>query len=98
MTPTYPTKLNPRTIAGDCLITAKSMAVRNTFSALDCSTPKVRQAFAKISQDHLNMADEVFRLMQKRGWYAVQEAVPQHLSQVASEFQATTGGWMQGQA
>jgi len=68
----------------DCLNTSKHFAIVDCINTLESSSSQVRQAFGRLTQEHQSMADDWFRLMNRRGWYQVSEARPEARSQVAN--------------
>ncbi|MBI2874604.1 MAG: spore coat protein [Firmicutes bacterium] len=84
--------VSDQTIAIDCLLSSKCMAVRDVIGAVECATPELRQAMVHMNQDHLNMARDVFEYLQQRGWYNVPSAESQLVSQFASQYQPPIQG------
>ncbi len=80
------THLDDRAIANDILGGSKFMAEAYAKSALDSSSPQLRQAFASIYMDNLAHNERIFRLMQQRGWYSVEQADQQQINQLQSKF------------
>lgn len=82
-----PQRLSAKVMATDCLNGAKMMAARDVVGAMDSTNPGVRQAFLQMSRDHLEMADELFQVMQWKGWYRVSMADQQMINQAQQQFQ-----------
>lgn len=85
----------------DCLNTSKHFSIIDCINTLESSSSQVRQAFSRLTQEHQSMADDWFRLMSRRGWYQVQEARPEAISQVAnhiSTLQTSMQSTMPGQS
>ncbi|MBP0979672.1 MAG: spore coat protein [Oscillospiraceae bacterium] len=57
----------------------------NTF-ANECSNPAVKNEFMNILNEEHQIQFEVFSEMQKRGWYAVQQAEQQKVSQAKQKY------------
>lgn len=53
----------------------KTCASSYAMSATECSTPQLRDLFAKASQDAIRRQHELYTLMEQRGWY---RALPAH--------------------
>jgi spore coat protein CotF len=58
-----------RTIAGDCLNDAKTMAVRAIWAATEISHVGLRRALSEMARYHLDEAYEFYRYMEQQGWY-----------------------------
>ncbi len=58
----------------------------NTF-ANECSSPQLRTAFMDILQEEHQMQAELFDEMSSRGWYQVQMADSDKISQTKTKFQ-----------
>jgi len=78
-------KLSDRTIATDCLNDCKQAAVKTITAATEATSPTLRQSLATLSREHLDMAYDMFKFMQSRGWYQVPAASPQVMNQVHQE-------------
>jgi spore coat protein CotF len=74
-------------MAIDCLNSTKYLVLRDAYGAMETATPQLRQAFSRMAQEHLAMADEWFGLMQSRGWYQVFQARPEMLAQTMNHVQ-----------
>jgi spore coat protein CotF len=59
-----------RTIATDCLDSAKNMAVRAIWAATEVSHVGLRRALSEMSRFHLDSAYEFYKYMEQQGWYA----------------------------
>lgn len=68
----------------DCLNTSKHFSIIDCINTLESSSSQVRQAFSRFTQEHQSMADDWFRLMSRRGWYPIQEARPEAISQMTN--------------
>ena len=58
----------------------------NTF-ANECSNPAVKSEFMNILNEEHQIQFEVFSELQKRGWYPVQQAEQQKVSQAKQKYQ-----------
>ena len=76
--------VSPQAISIDCLNTSKHLSIIDCMNTLESSSSQVRQAFGRFTQEHQAMADDWFRLMERRGWYQVQEARPESRTQTAN--------------
>ncbi len=84
----YHQQISAVSVAIDCLNSAKYLALRDTQGAMEASTPQLRQAYSRMTQEHLAMADEWFRLMNSRGWYQVSQARPEMVAQTINQLQS----------
>lgn len=82
--------LNDKIIANDILIDSRFITEAYAKSAVESSTPSVRQTLASLYMDGLSQNERVFRFMQQRGWYSVEKADQQQVGQLQSKF--TQGG------
>lgn len=60
----------------------------NTF-ANECSNPAVKNEFMSILNEEHQIQFEVFSEMHKRGWYPLQQADQQKISQTKQKYQTT---------
>jgi hypothetical protein len=61
--------IHDRTIVGDMLQCSKMMAVRAVWAATEVSHVGLRRALSEISRYYLDAAYEVYRYMERQGWY-----------------------------
>ena len=54
--------------------------------AIESSTPNVRQAFTTALNFELGMQDEIYKEMQRKGWYAAEQAGPQQTQKVKQKY------------
>lgn len=54
--------------------------------SIESATPQVHEAFHAALNDALCMQENVYKQMQSRGWYAVEQEQPQRLQQVKQKF------------
>lgn len=60
-------------------------------SATECSTPEVRNALAKASQNAIQRQAELTKLMEQRGWYVPVDAHTEDIQAVLPQLQALQG-------
>lgn len=87
----HPQRLSDQTIAGACLDDCKFLAVRSTIAATECFNPELRASLATAAQENLQMAEEMFRWLSQRGFYAVPAANQQFVSQMSQQFAPISG-------
>ena len=80
-------QLSPISIAIDCLSTSKFLAMSDNISAMETATQQLRQSYYQMAQQHLQLAEEWFHLMQSRGWYQVPPARQELLAQLQQQLQ-----------
>jgi len=81
------TRLDDRTLLWDCLKDEKSIAGHYTTMATEISNTQLLQDTIKICQDSIRANYDIFHFMNQRGWYPVQVANPQDITQVKSSVQ-----------
>ena len=54
--------------------------------AIESSTPNVRQAFTTALNFELGMQDELYKEMQRKGWYAADQANQQQTQQIKQKY------------
>lgn len=57
-------------------------------SALEASTPQVREAFVQMSQAAIHRQGELAKLMEQKGWYTPVPAHQQDVQQLLPQLQA----------
>ncbi|MFW6270563.1 MAG: spore coat protein [Bacillota bacterium] len=83
-------QISVQSIAIDCLNSLKYMILRDSFGIMECATPQVRQEVKSMTEDHMKMADEWFRLMANKGWYKVPQADSNLANQMYDHIQNMT--------
>ena len=86
-------QIDDRVIAGDVLATSKMLADTCAKYAIESYSPGVRQTMASIYMEKLSGNEKIFRFMENRGWYPVEKADQQSISQIHSKFSATETGY-----
>ena len=76
----------------DCLNTAKHFCLSDCINTLESSSAQVRQTFSRYTQEHQTMADDWFKLMERRGWYQVPPARPESRTQMAGFINSLQSG------
>ncbi|MFW5998671.1 MAG: spore coat protein [Halanaerobiaceae bacterium] len=83
-------QISLQSMATDCLNSLKFLIIRDSFTAMESATPQVRQIVKNMTEEHLQMADEWFRLMANRGWYKVPQANSNLADQMRNHIQNLT--------
>ncbi len=89
-------KITDREILGDMLVSQKhATGVYNT-CAYECANPTLKGQFMSILSEEQDLAFDVFKDMQNRGWYSPAAAESSKINQVRSKFESVAGeisGW-----
>lgn len=83
----YRQQISPISMSIDCLNSTKYQIFKDAHVVMESANPQLKQAFSRMTQEHVAMADEWFRLMNSRGWYNVSQAKPESIAQAASQLQ-----------
>lgn len=81
--------LSDRTIAQGALSFHKCGAVRATNAALECAEPHLRNLLSNSTRVCTDMAYEIFRYMNQRGWYQVPIMSENFVNHMAQSYQQT---------
>ena len=81
------TRLDDRAVLWDCLKDQKYIAGNYINMATETSNTQLLQDTIKICQDAIRANYDIFHFMNQRGWYPVQVANPQDITQVKSSVQ-----------
>ncbi len=74
--------MDDRMIMENLLNTAKGACDLYMHGAIESCTPNVRQAFATALNFELGMQEELYSQMQRKGWYAPEQAPQQQTRQL----------------
>ncbi|MCL5935034.1 MAG: spore coat protein [Firmicutes bacterium] len=83
----YRQQISPVSISIDCLNSTKYLVLRDAVDAVKTASPQLKQVYSRMTQEHLAMQDEWFRLMNSRGWYQVAPAQPNTITQTINQIQ-----------
>lgn len=61
-------------------------------SAVECTTPELRQAFSEIAQDGIDRQERLARLMHQKGWYVAPQAEQETINRLMPQLQAAVAG------
>jgi spore coat protein CotF len=84
-------KMGDVEIMNDSIASQKLISSNYDTFANECATPNLRDEFLNILKDEHQIQAEIFTEMQKRGWYQIQPADQQQLSQAKQKFQNILG-------
>lgn len=94
MQPNTQGTISDRAMAADALVTSKNAAVQCTQAATEASNSALRRSLVEMTRDHLDMAFEMYRFMESRGWYAsAGSAPPTWVQQGYQQPSRATGGY-----
>ncbi len=74
-------------VATSCNDALKQCAKGFAASALEASTPQVRQAFVQMSQAAIERQEQLTKLMEQRGWYTPVPAHQQDVQRILPELE-----------
>lgn len=92
------TLLNDKNLLGDCLVSQKFLANCYNHAITESANEQLRRDFMSIYQEEQGNLKAIFDIMARQGWYNIQYASPQDISQVQSQFQQEMAGGQQFQA
>lgn len=70
----------------------KSCASGFALSATECSTPELRNLLAQASQEAIKRQEQLYYLMEQRGWYNAVKAHQEDIQSVLPQLKALTQG------
>lgn len=77
-------------VATTCNDGLKTCAKGFAASAVEASTPQVRQAFVQMSQAAIDRQEQLSKMMEQKGWYTPVSARREDVQQVVNELQQLT--------
>ena len=78
--------MDDRNIMENLLLTTKGACDLFMHGSIESSTPNVHQAFKEALNGTLNLQSNLYKQMEQKGWYAVQQAPQQQVDQVKQKF------------
>ncbi|PKM82055.1 MAG: hypothetical protein CVU89_06875 [Firmicutes bacterium HGW-Firmicutes-14] len=88
-------QMTPAAMTFDCISSTRFLALCDTYGAMQSSSHQLRQAYARMAQDHLSLVDEWYNLAQSKGWHSVPDAgagsVTQAINRVRNVMSVTSG-------
>ena len=84
--------MDDRNIMENLLLTTKGACDLFMHGSIESSTPNVHQAFTTALNETLAMQSSIYKQMQNKGWYPVQQAPQQQVEQVKQKFSAQMQG------
>ena len=80
--------MNDREIMENILLTTKGVCDLYLHGAVESATPQVHEAFSTALNDALTMQDGIYKQMAAKGWYTVEQAPQQQLTQLRQKYAA----------
>ena len=78
--------MDDRNIMENLLLTCKGACDLFMHGSIEASTPNVHQVFTTALNDTLSMQERIYKQMEQKGWYTVQQAPQQQVDQVKQKF------------
>lgn len=72
----------------DTLTTQKHMVNNYNLYATECKNDNVRNVFLDILSEEHTIQNNIFKDMNKRGWYPVEDAKPEKIQQIKTKHNA----------
>ncbi len=70
----------------DVLLTAKTLSGLYHYATQESTSEPVHCNFKNMMNESIDMQNQIYNLMQSKGWYQQQQAQPQQVSQVKTKF------------
>lgn len=80
-------QLSDQMIAADCLDSLKFLGMAYNVATIEAASPDVRDMFMDIHRDEIHGQGRFFSLMNNRGWYQLDYAPAQKISQIQNQWQ-----------
>jgi len=84
---THTGQYSDKTIASDCLSSQKYLTSSYNAAITESASEKLRRDFLNIYQEEQNNLKQIFDVMHSRGWYQLNTASTQDISQIKQQFQ-----------
>ena len=81
--------MDDRCIMENLLLTTKGAIDLYMHGAVEASTANVRQAFSRAFDEALSMDDTIYQQMTAKGWYQIENAPQQKLTEIKQKFTPT---------
>ncbi|MDK2821965.1 MAG: hypothetical protein PWP31_1930 [Clostridia bacterium] len=80
-------RLDDKSICSDCLISEKFLTYSYNTAVNECVNDQLKRDFMVVHQDTQNLLKNIFDIMQSRGWYQLNMANQQQISQISQHLQ-----------
>ena len=80
--------MNDKELMENLLMLEKGACDLFVHGTMESPTANVRKVFGDALEQSLTMQSSIYSQMQQQGWYAVQQAQPQQVSQLRQKFSA----------
>lgn len=84
-------KMGDVEMMNDSIASQKLISSSYDTYANECATPNLRDEFLNILKDEHQIQAEIFGEMQKRGWYQIQQADQNQVTQAKQKYQNMLG-------
>jgi len=81
--------MDDRCIMENLLLTTKGAVDLYMHGAVEASTANVRQAFSRAFDEALSMDDTIYQQMTAKGWYQIENAPQQKITEIKQKFTPT---------
>jgi len=81
--------MDDRCIMENLLLTTKGAVDLYMHGAVEASTANVRQAFSRAFDEALSMDDTIYQQMTAKGWYQIENAPQQKITEINQKFTPT---------
>ena len=78
--------MNDKQIMENILLTTKGACDLYMHGAIESATANVHQTFATALNNTLCMQDDIYKQMSAKGWYPMEQATQQQLTQVKQKY------------
>ena len=78
--------MNDKQIMENILLTTKGACDLYMHGAIESATANVHQAFSTALNNTLCMQDDIYKQMSAKGWYPMEQATQQQLTQVKQKY------------
>ena len=80
-----------KTMCSDCLVSQKFVACAYNTAITECANDSLRRDFMSIYQDEQSHLKNIWNIMYSKGWYQVNMATDQEVSQLQQRMQQEYG-------
>lgn len=73
-------------LMNDCLVSEKQLCSTLSTAVTEAATPNIRQEFQKTLSDCFCTQDSVYKAMASKGWYQVEQAEQNKISEAQTKY------------
>lgn len=78
--------MDDRCIMENLLLTTKGLCDLYVHGTMESSTANVHQSFDQALSDSICMQDQIYKKMQAKGWYQVEQAEQKNITKVKTQY------------